>query len=325
MIFDVARHKLIEAIITLSIIALATVICNIAIPSAEVVDTTTAPLGMLIAEFQQSHNIISTILGFVLIFRLSMMVTRTTVRTRIYDANSFGAMSVVPLAIMMLATPYTMLTTIVVAMLVAEAMRRIFFAFSSEQRINAIFTAMLALGTLPLIDSPLFVVVCALPLIVIALRCSLRDFIIAVVGMILPIFTYAYIVWCLGGDFGATIEMFYHSMLTPSLVDVEALFTLPRIGAIVILLLVGLCSVVFYAMNSRSMKPATRHTWDFMISSVLLLCGAFVLLPSITATSLVVITMLVSTMTPMLFLRLGTLLSMLIYVVILGLSVATMV
>lgn len=206
--------RLPEAVTTLVIIALATVVCNIAMPMSEAA-TTTAPLGIAIAEFQQSHNIISALLGFVLIFRLSMMVTRTAVRSHLYDVNSFGAMSIVPLTIMMLTTPNDALSTIIVAMLAVEAMRRLFYAFSSEQRMNAIFTAMLAMGAMPLMDSALFVVILALPLIIVALGCSLGDLIIAVVGMVLPIFTYAYVVWC-SGAFADTIAMLYNNMLEPS-------------------------------------------------------------------------------------------------------------
>lgn len=323
MILDVARHKLPEAVITLVIIALATVVCNIAMPSSEAA-ATTAPLGIAIAEFQQSHNIISALLGFVLIFRLSMMVTRMAVRSHLYDVNSFGAMSIVPLAIMALTTPGDALSTIVVAMLAVEAMRRLFYAFSSEQRMNAIFTAMLAMGAMPLMDSALFVVILALPLIIVALRCSLRDLIIAVVGMVLPIFIYAYVVWCSGGAFTDTIAMLYHNMLEPSQLSTEAYLSTPRIAALSLLLFIGLCSVVLYASKSSSLKPATRHIWDFMVSTVVLLGAALMLLPSTTATSIVVVAIVVSTMAPMLFLRLGTLTAVLLYMALATISVVAM-
>lgn len=324
MFLDIARHKLYEAVLTLVIIALATAVCTIAIPSVEVAEAVPAPLGALIAEFQLSHNILAAIIGFVFIARLSMIVTRTTVRTHLYDVNSFGAMAMVPLAIMMLATPHATLNTIVVAMLAAEAMRRLFYAFSSEQRMNAIFTAMLAMGTMPLVDSALFIVVCALPLIAVAIRCSLRDLVIAIVGMILPIFTYAYVVWCSGGEFGDTLAALYHSMLTPAVVNIGGFMTLPRLGALGVLFVVGMCSVGMYLFRSRSLKPAVRHIWRFMISTVVLLGAALALLPSTTASSMVVVTLTLSTMTPMLFLRLGTLPSMVLYLLIALLSVVAM-
>ncbi len=324
MILDVARHKLIEAIATLVIIALATVICNIVLPAELVANTSSAPLGALITEFQRSHSILAALVGFALLIRLSMTVTRTTVRSHLYDVNSFGAMSIVPLAIMMLATPHAMLSTIVVATLVAEAMRRLFYAFSSEQRMNAIFTAMLAMGALPLVDCSLLVVVLALPLIVLSLRCSFRDLVIAVVGMLLPIFTYAYVVWCSGGLFGDAVATLWHGMLEPSPLAMQTYLTLPRIVGMAMLLLIGLCSVALYIMRGRSQKPAVRHIWLFMISAVLLLGTTFALLPSTSIPSLVVVAIIVSTMAPMLFLHLSTLLSVVIYLLLAALAVVAM-
>lgn len=324
MILDVARHKLFEALITLVAFALATTVCTIAMPSSIDYSGGVAPLGALIGDFQRSHNILATIIGFVLVVHLSMMATRATVRSHLYVSNSFAVMSIMPLMLMMLMTPRSALATIVVALLTAEAMRRLFYAFSSQRRKNAVFTAMLALGTLPLVDCSLLVVVATLPLIVIALRCSLRDLIIAVTGMLLPIFIYAYVVWCSGGAFGEAIISLYDAMLAPSTLAVDSYLTLPRIVSCSLLLLMGIGSVVLYMRRRMSMTLAARHIWRFMLSAVTLLAVAFALLPSTTESSYVVVAMLVCVMSPMLLLQLSTLVAILIYVTMMGFAIAAL-
>lgn len=318
MIFDVARHKLFEAVATLVVLALAMAISGILLADGAAGHGGGAPLGVLVGNFQHAHNIIASIVGFVLTTHLTFGITRAAVRSHLYGANSFATMSIIPLALLLFATLGATLSNVVVALLVSEAVRRILYAFNSDRRQQAIFTALLALGVMPLMDSSLFVVVCALPLILVALRCSPRETIIGIVGIALPIFTYAYVVWCSGGEFIQSIAAFYERMLMPSHVDYGALLSIPHLTFGGLLVLLGIGSVALYLRERMSMTLATRYAWSFILSSILLLIASFVLLPSASVALLVVIVMAVSMVTPILLLRISTPVASIIYLLLLA-------
>lgn len=327
MIFDVARHKFLEAVATLFILALVVVFSGVLLNDSSMPTYSGggAPLGMVIGELQQSHSVIASLLSFILILHLCFGITRASIRSHLFVANSFATMSIIPLVLLLFATSGATLLNLCVAWLAVEAIRRIFFAFSSDRRHQAVFTSMLALGMLPLMDSSLFIVVCALPLLLISLRSSLRDVVIATTGMTLPIFTYAYIVWCGGGEFVATLAMFFERMVETTSVNVVDTMTVPQIVAGGIFALLGIFSVVLYLRNSMSMLLATRLAWRFIISSILILSLTLLLLPSASVAMLVLVTLLVGITIPMFLLRLSTPLAALIYVLMLGCAIVYLV
>lgn len=331
MILDIARHKLYEALLTLVILALATVISAVATLDVATLDAATlaevngAPLGSIIHPFEVAHPILAAIVSFVLIVYLSFIATRSTVRTHIFGANSFATMTLVPLAIMGFASEGDMLTTALLAWLAVEALRRLFFAFGSEERLHAIFSGLLAVGAMPLLDSSMFVAVIALPMILVALRVGAREAIIAIVGMLLPIFSYAYVVWCMGGSFVEAIVEPYHNMLAPSGLSLVEYFAMPRMVLMATLLIATLVSVVLYVRNRLGLTLVSRHVWRFAIVAMTLLAASLVLLPSLLPASFVVLGVMMSMFAPMFFLRVNTLIAMALYILMICSSVAAMI
>ncbi len=327
MILDVARHKFLEAVATLFILALVVVFSGVLLPGGSVLEYSGggAPLGVLVSELQHSHRVIASLLAFILTIHLSFGITRATIRSHLFVANSFATMSIIPLVLLLFATSGATLLNICVVWLAVEAIRRIFFAFSSDRRRQAVFTAMLALGVMPLMDSSLFIIVCALPLLLISLRSSLGDMVIATAGMVLPIFIYTYIVWCGGGEFVPTVEMFYERMVAVAPFNVVESISMPQIIAGGVFTLLCILSVVLYLRNSMSMLLATRLAWRFIISSTILLVAAFVLLPSASLSMLLLVAVLVGITTPMLLLRLSTPIAMLLYLLLLGCAVMLLI
>ena len=326
MILDIARHKLYEALLTLVLLALATVISAVAtLDVATVAEVNSAPLGAIVHSFEVAHPIIAAVVSFVFIVYLAFIATRSTVRTHIFGANSFAAMTLVPLAIMGLASEEDMLTMALLAWLAVEALRRLFFSFGSEERLHAIFSALLAIGAMPLLDSSMFVAVLALPMFLVALRAGIREMIIGLVGMLLPIFTYAYVVWCMGGSFVDSLIEPYHNMLAPSGLTLEGYFVMPRLVLMATLLIAAIVSVVIYLRNRLALTLVARHVWRFTTTTTVLLAAALVLLPSVTSASFVVIGVVMSMLAPMFFLRVNTLIAIALYILMICSSVAAMI
>jgi hypothetical protein len=156
------------------------------------------------------------------------------------------------------------------------------------------------------------------------LRCSPRETIIGIVGALLPIFIYSYIVWFCGGEFTQCLASFYERMLLTSTESVVNMLTLPHIIACGLFVLLAVGSIVLYLRERMSMTLATRHAWRFILSAILLLAMSFVVLPSASVTMLLLLAMVLSLIVPILLLRLSTPLAMLAYLIMLGCGIAVL-
>ena len=323
MILDVARHKLYEALLSLVGLALAMVAMGLATPLGAM-PCGVAPLGAMLTTFEASHPILSAMVCFVLITYLAFKATRTTVRTHLYGVNSFAVMTLSPLAVMGLASAGDMLRAVVVAWLVVEALRRLFYAFGSEERKHAIFTAMLAIGALPLVDSPLSVALIALPLVLVALRVGGREVVVGVAGALLPLFAYAYVTWCSGGDFVASLASPFRAMGEPSGMEVADYFTMPRVVMVATLGVMTLVGGYVYLRNRLALSLVARQAWRFIISTLVVGIAVVALLPSTTSATYAALGIVVAMVLPMVMLRLSTMLSVALYILLLSGGVASM-
>ena len=323
MFLDVARHKLYEALVTLVAVAVTIVVATVAMPTSPL-SHSAAPLTVLLGEWQLSHPIVAAIVSLALLLRLAFMATRSAVRTHLYGVNSFATMTLAPLAIMALADRGAILSTMLLAWLVVETLRRLFFAFGSEERLHAIFTAMLAIGAMPLLDSALSVFVLALPMVLISLRVGGREAIIAIVGALLPIFSYAYISWCCGANFVDTIVAPFEAIVEPSGMDMPSYLAMPRMAVLVTLVVMTLASIALFLRYRLALTLVARHAWRFVVGTLILLVASAVLLPSVTPATIMTLGVVVSVILPMLMLRLSTLISIALYILLVCGSLATL-
>lgn len=317
MILDIARHKFYEAFLWLALFAVVAVIMGTA--SAEVVGSAdSAPLGALLADFEASHSVLAAVVNLLIVMRASMLIAKGTVRSHLYMANTLAVMPLSGIVLLGLATYGPMLPTLVVALLAAICLGRLFYAYGSARRMHAIFSSMLALGAMPLVDSSMLALVALFPLILLSLRISLREAIAAIIGVAFPTFAYCYVVWCSGDSFVEAAEGLYNGMLLGSGIDLQSYLTLPRIILLGTMLFVQLFASMFYIGDRVSMTLKSRHIWATMQPALLLIVALFALVPSPSPAAFVVVAMLSSTMQPLFFqhfgISIGSLLFMLMFV-----------
>ncbi|MBQ2364052.1 MAG: hypothetical protein II288_00640 [Alistipes sp.] len=311
MILDIARHKFYEAFLWLALFAVVAVIMG----SAGVEGgATSAPLGAMLADFEASHTVLAAVASLLIFMRASMLLARGTVRSHIYTANTLATMPLSGIALLGLATYGPMLPTLVVALLVAESLARLFYAYGSARRMHAIFSSMLALGTMPLVDSSMLALVALFPLILLSLRISAREAVAAIIGVVFPMFAYSYVVWCSGGSFVEGAEELYNSMAMGVGIDIQSYLTLPRIILLGVMLFVQLFASLFYIGDRVSMTLKARHIWVTMQSALLLVVALFALVPSLSVASFVVVAMLSTTMQPLFFQHFGINIGSLLFV-----------
>lgn len=324
MILDVARHKFHESLITLIIIAIIAVVrgamLTADVPAAET-PFATAPLQPAIDSFAASHTIIAALLSLVLIMHSSLRLARATVRDSLYASRTMAAISLTAIILAGFAICSHSLQTLIVASLLAEMLARTFHYMTHSSRLHYLFTAMLALGTLPLVDSSLLAMLIVLPILLIFIRAQLRDILVGITGAALPIFTYCYIMWCCGESFGSTATALWDNMFIQSSFELGDYLSLSRLVLGGVVLFVQLCALLLHRKEAMSLTLATRNIWNMLYLVLLVLIAVFVLLPSTSAASIVAVLMISATALPLFFLRMDTVVAVITYIVLVIFSI----
>ena len=321
MILDIVRHKFAEALLVLLILALsamAAALCTPADPAVLAVLATfednVAPLQLPLYTFAANHNILAALILLPLFFTAVLRLSRATVRIALYPSATMAAIAIAAVVLFALTSGGESFTLIIIATLACTGFGRLLGCFGPAIRSQRLFSAMLYLGIMPLIESSLLAVVIALPLLLILIRRTFRESVIAIVGAALPLFAYSYIVWCTGGEFTATPIMLWHSMLAPSYCSIATYATLSRMVFVAMLVVMQFLSSLIYISESMSLGPGVRHAWSFMqlvFVTLMLLC---ILLPSASPALFLVAALSSVAMLPLLYMRVPPYLSALLFV-----------
>lgn len=303
MIFDIARHKFSEGLITLMFFALVSLFVALFAPDL-VVTEGGAPLRGFIDFFAINHPVASALLMFPMVIYSGLRFARAAVRVALYSASSLGLLALGGVAIFATTASTGYMNLMIVALLVSELLGRLLYCFGANMRMSYLFTAMLALGIMPLVDGALVPVALALPVVVIAVRGTLREAIITIVGVAFPTFVYCYLVWLMGGEFNDAFVAIWRE--GGAFVAHDALFsylTLPRLIFLGITLFLGVCSLISYYGVRVTLVDSARVIWRLLIALQLMLIAMLLLMPCASPAVVVVLVLIITLMLPQLFIR----------------------
>lgn len=322
MILDVARHKFYEGVATLFIVAIivAVRVALLPAPDADLLATGGAPLAAPLLRFQGAHPVLTALLAALFSVQSALRLARATVRYNLYGTSSMAAISLIAWLYAALTITTPCLVTMVVALLVAEGIGRLFYCLGPNTRLHYLFTAMLALGATPLVDSSMLAVVVLALVLMLTMRSNPREMIVTIVGITLPTLTYNYIIWCMGGSFTASFVAIWQSMIEPSPLPLDSYITLPRLALLAVVLFVVLCSVFLYRSERLTLGRTARNIWGVMQAALLILTPVFIFLPSTSPASIVAVAMIATTIMPLFFLRMNSAISIVVYLAIAVLS-----
>lgn len=326
MILDVARHKFYEGVATLLLIA-TIVAVRVALLPAVAADTIVeggAPLVAPLARFESAHPVLAALLAAIFCVQSALRLARATVRYNIYGTSSMAAISLTALLFAALTIDSPYLATMFVALLVAEGLGRLFSCLGPNTRLHHLFTAMLALGATPLVDSSMLAVVILALVLMLTMRSNPREMIVTLVGITLPTLTYNYIMWCMGGSFTASFLEIWHDMFTPSAFNIDTYLTIPRLALLAVVLFVELCTVLLYRSERLTLSRTARNIWAVMQAALLILTPVFILLPSSSPASFITVAMIAVTMMPLFFLKMNNAISIVTYLAIVVLSICAL-
>lgn len=325
MILDIARHKFYEAIITLSIFT--TIVAVRAFLVGDEMDLAIdhmAPIGSLLMRLCSEHSTIAALAAMPIFAFAALNLARSTVRAAIYTQSTIAAISL--LTITLTATVATthypiLLTTAAVA---AYGIGQLIRCFGTGVRAHRLFGSMFALGLLPLLDSTLMVVTAAAALITIFLRSTMRETLITICGITLPIFIYSYIDWLVGNSFTATSLSLWSGLTTEGYTTLTEYITLPRLIFFGVMLFFYLLSLFTYISQRMALTSAVRHTWFTLHALLFIILGAMFLLPCATPSLLIVATIIIAITLPLLLQTIGMSMSVLSYIALLISAIAAL-
>ena len=324
MIFDVARHKFSEGLITLMLFAFVALIAALSATDVVAVEGG-APLQGVVQQFAVDHSLLSALLMFPALIYSGLRFARAAVRIGLYSASSLGLLALGGVAMFASTTSANYLSLMVIVLLASELLGRLLYCLGPDKRLGYLFTAMLALGVMPLVDSSLIPFVLLLLLVIIVIRGSIRETIISLVGAVLPSFVYCYIVWLLGGEFGvAFTDIWSMAELQISSGALLPYLTLPRLVFLGATLFLTVCSLIAYSGVRMSLLDSSRVVWRLLIAVALMLVAMLVFIPSATPALLVILTLVLTLMLPQLFIRIDVMMATILYLIWVVLAFATL-
>ena len=323
MILDIARHKFYEGIITLlittivMIILLATSAGDSGIASAP-----DSPLMSLISSAAFGSGFVEGLITVILYIVSTLTLSRSTLRTHIYTADTMAPIALCSVMLLPMITTGDALHQAVVVLLLAHAMANMFYCFSHRKCFHRLFAAMVAAGTLAVVDASLTIVPVTMALALIAARKKLREAVAVVVGMLLPLFAYCYIAWLQDVSFSESLLLWWRSLVAPLSLNILDNLKLTRLIFIAFIVFLQATSVILHLSHREIHSSVMRGSWRTMqLMFVASLCCAL-LLPSASDSLLTVVVMIASAMLSMYFINSSAMLSVVSYVALASLAFA---
>ena len=324
MIFDVARHKFSEGLLTLMLFALMAMI--VALSAGDIVPVEGgAPLRGFVDMLSVNHPVATALALLPLVVYSGLRFARAAVRVGVYSASSLAPIALGGVTMFAVLGSANYLYIMVVAALVSEVLGRLLYCFGANMRMSYLFTSMLSLGAMPLVDSALIPFVIVLAAVVIVVRGTLREGIITIAGVAVPTFVYCYTVWLLGGQFNiAFADVWNADVSTVQYAAVLSYLTVPRLVFIGVTLFLTICSVLVYYNTRVTLLDSARTIWRLLIMLLLMLVAILLLMPSATPAVVVVLMLVMTLMLPQFFIRVDVYVATIAYLIWVVSAVATL-
>lgn len=323
MILDIARHKFYEGLITLFVMMLAMIVLlATGMGDSGVAAAPDSPLMSLLASATCGMGFIEGLV-VVMAYVVSVFVlTRSALRAHIYPSDTMAPMSLCAVMSLPMIISGDALHQAVVVWLMAYGLGNMFYGFAPRKCMGRLFSAMIASGTLAVVEPSLVVVPLVMALSLITMRKQLRESLVIIVGMLLPMFAYCYVSWLCGGSFAGSAAQWWQSLAADLSLNILDNIRLTRLVYLAFIIFMQAVSAVFYLSQRDVNAVVVRGVWrTLQLLFVVALAAAF-LLPSASDSMLTVLVMTSAASLSMFFIRSGALLSVVVYVAILSLAVA---
>ncbi len=295
-----------DVVLTLLVIsAVAAVRSMVAPVEGEAVSNVAVPLGSLLQRLQAGRPVLSVVVWGVMIFAAGVNAGRYGVKYSLYPAYTLMAIPLYGIVAAGVMVSRDYLLTSAVALCGLLSMKYLHRCIMRSGSFGDLSLSMLWIGLLPLLFAPAAVMAYAvIPLLVLVVRPSWRDWAVAVVSLLLPVAALCYIGWCRGAEFLSPAVALYEAFMTPSGFEFFASTNPAGILLIGVLIVMAVCSASLVVSDRYSLKVKARAAMRFN-ALLLFSCAGMFFVPSCTATVFVLAAVPAAMLVPLMFVRMG--------------------
>ena len=216
MILDVARHKFADGVVTLLLCTLTLIVfVAVGVDGGATEVASYSPLMSLLANATFGIPFVEKSLVVILYITSVLSLSRAPLRTHIYPADTLASMALCAVMTLPMVVGEYALREALIVLLMGIALGHMFYCYRPRFAPRHLFTTMLAAGLLPAVEASLVVVPIAIAIALITARKRMRDALIVITAMLLPLFSCFYILWLMGEDFADSVLVWWHSITEP--------------------------------------------------------------------------------------------------------------
>lgn len=207
MKFDIIRQQVFTSLVTLFVMSLAGVfVLLVGVHSSLELVANESLLGGYIIDFQHSHVAWSAIISSAMIFISAVKLGRVVSTQNLFEVSTSIQLPLIGVMMWCVTLGADFLLSATVVTLSATIVREFLLAMRNTNYLPNLFNAALALSLLPLIYTPAAMMWIIVPFILLWVGVTLREWIVGVVGLLLPVAIVSYIFWLCGAELLLPVE-----------------------------------------------------------------------------------------------------------------------
>ncbi len=301
----VTQHRIFDLAITLFVIAIAATLRAAFCPVGdETIANTPTPIGILLQNLQASIPSLSAVIWCIVVMYAGLSVGRYAAKYSIYPAYTLMAIPILGVMATAVIVSGDYLVSSAVLLLMLYATKFIHRCVMRTKSFGDLSLAFLLYGVIPLVFAPAAALYVVLPILVLGLYNSWRQWLVAVCSLIFPLLSVCYWGWCAGEEFLNPAQLIYNSAFADSEFHLFSTLNPASILLLGVLIMMVLCTISLVISDRYSLKVNSRTAMRFN-SFMLAACIALCFLPSSTATTFVLMSVPLSMLVPLMFVRMG--------------------
>ncbi len=316
MHFDIARQSFIPAFLTLFTVAVAFVCMFEPAETSATTSVMASPLTAILNQFQATHPILTKIAVVWLLLSAGLSIGRIAVRYNLYTVNTCLPITLFAIICCGGFGRQFILSEVIAILFLVLSVKNLFRAFRHDYGFDKIFRMGLYLGISIMVAPPLIPLLLLLPVGVVVFRRTLREVVVAIVGLFLGPATLCYIHWGMGGEFIDPLLLTWDNFATGRLFVLFGELPIGQQIFLALIVLFDLASFGFFFSHIYAVGPKKRFILGFQLCVFLLvmltLCG-----PSATTGSVALLAIPSAIILPFFWVRTRRIVSTFFYLVLL--------
>lgn len=332
MNLNIARQPLVPAFLTLAALAVFAMWRGSAITGPLTPGITIPTDGVmaipspeeLLTRLQERWPVWACCLGALLMTFTGTSIGRLTVRYNLYGAGTCLAIPLFGAVTTALTLGNNFLPVLAAATLLALAFKNYSRSFRSGYSFDALFRASLYLGMAPLVAPTLLPMVALLPMAIILFHRTLREAVVAIAGVLLPLFVFCYVNWGAGGAFTSPLTLAWEAFTHGSAFDAVRTIPMRQLVTLGVIVLLDLGAVACFVGDIYAVGTKPRAILIFAISLLVLFVPA-ALNPAASIAHLNLVAIPSAILLPFLLVRIHRIPASILYLMLIAAAVANLV